>query len=144
MRVYAGAGEDSVQPWFGIDQSNVSRYLDLGYRILGEVTATADFMTSLKERKTMDCIREIIPRLRIPVDGTHIERVQPGDGMARKAAYGGKKKRFTFNVQIITDHAGMPLNLGDVVDGNTHDYTVFKEHAANKGSWLLDLAAIFR
>ena len=143
MRIYTGAGEDSMQPWFGIDQSNVSRYLDLGYRILGEVTATADFMTSLlKECKTVDDIREIIPHLRILVDGTHIERVRPGGSAARRAAYSGKKKQFTFNVQVITDHTGMPLNLSDVVDGSTHDYTVFKEHAANKGSWLLDLAAI--
>ena len=143
MRIYTGAGEDSMQPWFGIDQSNVSRYLDLGYRVLGEMTATADFMTSLlKACKTVDDIREIMPHLRLLVDGTHIERVRPGDSAARKAAYSGKKKRLTFSVQVITDHTGMPLSLSDVVAGSTHDYTVFKEHVANKGSWLLELAAI--
>ena len=88
MRTYTAAREDAMEPWFGVDQSNISRYLDLGYRILGEMTATADFMTSLlKKCKTVDDIREIIPDLRILVDGTHIERVRPGDGTARKAAY---------------------------------------------------------
>ena len=106
------------------------------------MTATADFMTSLlKKCKTVDDIREIIPDLRILVDGTHIERVRPGDGTARKAAYSGKKK-FTFNVQVMTDHAGMPLNLGDVVDGSTHDYTLFKDYLAGEGAWLPELAAI--
>ena len=143
MRIYTAAREDAMEPWFGVDQSNISRYLDLGYRILGEMTATADFMTSLlKKCKTVNDIREIIPDLRILVDGTHIERVRPGDGTARKAAYSGKKKKFTFNVQVMTDHAGMPLNLSDVVDGSTHDYTLFKDYLAGEGAWLPELAVI--
>ena len=143
MRTYTAAMEDAMEPWFDVDQSNISRYLDLGYRILGEMTATADFMTSLlKKCKTVNDIREIIPDLRILVDGTHIERVRPGDGTARKAAYSGKKKQFTFNVQVMTDHAGMPLNLSDVVDGSTHDYTLFKDYLAGEGAWLPELAAI--
>ena len=82
MCTYTAAREDAMEPWFGVDQSNISRYLDLGYRILGEMTATADFMTSLlKKCKTVNDIREIIPDLRILVDGTHIERgLDPAHG----------------------------------------------------------------
>ena len=141
MRTYTAAREDAMEPWFGVDQSSISRYLDLGYRILGEMTATADFMTGmLKECKSPDDMREIMPRIRILVDGTHIERVRPGDGIARKAAYGGKKKRFTFNVQVMSNGTGLVLNLSPVADGSTHDSTLFKEYLAGEGAWLLELA----
>ena len=33
-RSYTGTGEERLQTWFGVDQSSVSRYLDIGYRIL--------------------------------------------------------------------------------------------------------------
>ena len=141
MRTYTAAREDALEPWFGVDQSNISRYLDLGYRILGEMTVTADFMTELlKACKSPDDIREIMPHIRILVDGTHIERVRPGDSIARKAAYSGKKKRFTFNVQVMSDGTGLVLNLSPVADGSTHDYTLFKEYLAGEGAWLPELA----
>ena len=68
--------------------------------------------------------------------------VRPGDSAGRKAAYSGKK--FTFNVHAITDHAGMPRNLSDVMADSTHDYTAFKEHVANRVSWLLEMVATCR
>ena len=135
--------EEAMPPWFGVEQSNVSNYLNLGYRILGEMTVTADFMTeALKACKSPDDMREIMPRIRILMDGTHIERVRPGDGTARKAAYSGKKKKFTFNVQVISNETGLVLNLRMVVDGSIHDYTLFKEHLAGEGAWLQELARI--
>ena len=140
MRTYTAMQEEAMPPWFGVDQSSISRYLDLGYRILGEMTVTADFMTELlKACKSPDDMREIMLHIRILVDGTHIERVRPGDGIARKAAYSGKK-RFTFNVQVMSDGTGLVLNLSMVVDGSIHDYTLFKEYLAGEGAWLLDLA----
>ena len=141
MRTYTAAREDALEPWFGVDQSSISRYLDLGYRILGGMTVTADFMTEmLKACKSPDDMREIMPRIRILVDGTHIERVRPGDSTARKAAYSGKKKRFTFNVQVMSNGTGLVLNLSPVADGSTYDYTLFKEYLAGEGAWLPELA----
>ena len=140
-RSYTGTGEERLQTWFGVDQSNISRYLDIGYRILGETTITADFMTDmLMNAKSMDDVYEIIRYFRILIDGTHIQRVRPGDSKARKAAYSGKKKQFTFNVQVITNHARLILGLSAVVDGSTHDYTLFKGYLDREGAWLKDLA----
>ena len=130
-----------MEPWFGVDQSSIYRYLDLGYRIPSEMTVTADFMTEiLKACKSPDNMREIMPHIRILVDGTHIEWVRPGNGIARKAAYSGKKKRFTFNVQVMSNGTGLVLNLSPVADGSTHDCTRSKEYLAGEGAWLPELA----
>ena len=134
MRTHTATNEGAMEPGFGVVQSSISNYLDLGYRILGEMTITADFMTEvLKACKSPDDIREIMPHIRIPVDGTHTERVRPGDGTARKAAYSGKKKRFTFNVRVLSNHTGLVLNLSMVVDGSTHD-TLGVVASATEGS----------
>ena len=136
MRTYTAMKEEAMPPWFGVEQSNIPNYLNLGYRILAEMTVTADFMTeTLKACKSPDDMREIMPHIRILVDGTHIEWVRPGDGTARKAAYSGKKK-FTFNVQVMSNHAGLALNLSMVVDGSIHDYMLFKEHLAGEGGMV--------
>ena len=141
IRYYTGMAEGAMQPWFGVDQSGVSRYLDLAADILERIVVSPEFLTGLLSMaESVDDITELVPHLRLLVDGTHILRCRPGDGAQRKASYSGKKKQFTYNVQAITNCAGLILNISEAVDGSTHDYALFKKHLAGAGAWLLELA----
>ena len=144
-RQYTGLTEAALQVRFGVEQSTVSRYITLGGEILPHILPTADFMTDrLQNAESLDEIREILPDLHILIDGTHIPRQRPGDKGERKQAYSGKKKRFSFNIQVITNYMGLILNMSDAVNGSTHDYTLFKNHLAGLGAWLLQLAILLK
>ena len=141
IRYYTGMTEGALQPWFGVDQSGVSKYLNLAADILERIVVSPKFLTGLLSMaESVDDIVEMVPHLRLLVDGTHILRYRPGDGVQRKASYSGKKKQFTYNVQVITNCAGLILNVSEAVDGSTHDYALFKKHLAEAGAWLLELA----
>lgn len=140
IRYYTGMAEDALQPWFGVDQSGVSKYLGLAADILERTIITPKFLTGLLEMaESVDDITELVLHLRLLVDGTHILRCRPADKTQRKASYSGKE-RFTYNVQAITNCAGLILNLSEAVDGSTHDYALFKKHLAGAGAWLMKLA----
>ena len=141
VRYYTGMAAGAMQPWFGVDQSGVSKYLGVAADILEQIVASPEFLTGLLSMaESVDDIVELVPHLRLLVDGTHILRYRPGDKVQRKASYSGKKKQFTYNVQMITNCAGLVLNLSEAVDGSTHDYALSKKHLAGAGAWLLDLA----
>ena len=141
IRYYTGMTEGALQPWFGVDQSGVSKYLNLAADTLERIVVSPKFLTGLLSMaESVDDIIDLVPHLRLLVDGTHILRYRPGDGVQRKASYSGKKKQFTYNVQVITNCAGLILNVSEAVDGSTHDYALFKKHLAEAGAWLLELA----
>ena len=128
-----------------MDQSGVSKYLGLTTDIPEHMVISPKFLTGLLEMaESVEEIAEPVPHLRLLVDGTHILRCRPADKAQRKAPYNGKKRRFTYNVQAITNCAGLILNLSDVVDGSTHDYALFKKHMAEVGAWLMGLAETCR
>ena len=141
IRYYTGMTEGALQPWFGVDQSGVSKYLGLAADILERIVVSPKFLTGLLSMaESVDDIIDLVPHLRLLVDGTHILRYRPDDKIQRKASYSGKKKQFTYNVQVITNCAGLILNISEAVDGSTHDYALFKKHLAEAGAWLLELA----
>ena len=130
-----------TSPAWTMDQSGVSKYLNLAADILERIVVSPKFLTGLLSMaESVDDIIDLVPHLRLLVDGTHILRYRPGDGVQRKASYSGKKKQFTYNVQVITNCAGLILNVSEAVDGSTHDYALFKKHLAEAGAWLLELA----
>ena len=47
IRYYTGMAEGAMQPWFGVDQSGVSRYLDLAADILERIVVSPEFLTGL-------------------------------------------------------------------------------------------------
>ena len=145
VRYYTGMAEGALQPWFGVDQSGVSKYLDLAADILEHVVISPKFLTGLLEMaESVEDITELVPHRRLLVDGTHILRQRPGGKIQRKASYSRKKKQFTYNVQAMTNCAGLILNLSEAVSGSTHDYALFKKHMAEAGAWLLGLAETCR
>ena len=141
IRYYTGMAEGTMQPWFGVDQSGVSKYLDLAADILKRIVVSPKFLTGLLSMaESVDEITEPVSHLRLLVDGTHILRYRPGDKIRRKASYIGKKKQFTYNVQVITNCAGLILDVSGTVDGSIHDYALLKKHPTEAGAWLLELA----
>ncbi|MCE2508333.1 MAG: hypothetical protein J4G04_03400 [Nitrosopumilaceae archaeon] len=125
--------------------ADVSKYLGLAADILERIVTSPEFLTGLLAKaESVDGMIWLVPHLRLLVDGTHILRYRPGDKAQRKASYSGKKKQFTYNVQVITNCAGIILNISEAVSSSTHDYALFKKHMVEAGAWLLGMAETCR
>ncbi len=49
--------------------------------------------------------------------------------MQRKRSYSGKKKRFTFNTEIITNSKGIIIHQTKSYLGTSHDFSIFKKES---------------
>ena len=61
------------------------------------------------------------------IDGTHVPVQRSGDSEQRKRFYSGKKKRFTFNTEIITNTKGIIIYQTKRYLGSNHDFGIFKK-----------------
>ena len=125
-RLKTGRTQEDLEVEFGIDQSTISRYLDNMEETLAEILPTARNITN--EMRNMKSVREIavmIPGFdgTIIVDGTHSRIQRPSDSAARKKAYSGKKKAFTFNTAVFVTTDGRIVGISDTDVGTTHDIT---------------------
>lgn len=92
-------------------------------------------MASLvKNARTEEELRRLIPEKILKVDGTEVPRQRPTDKEARKT-HSGKKKRFTFNTTVITNKDGLILSLGKTFEGGTHDLTMIAQDMIDFGRW---------
>ena len=90
--------ESALHPWFGVDQSRVSKYLGLAAYILEDMVISPKFLTGLLDMvESIDGIIELVPHL--TAGGWHVHTArQAGDKAQRKASYREKKKRYAHNV----------------------------------------------
>ena len=65
------------------------------------------------------------------IDGTHVPVQRSGDSKQRKRSYSGKKKRFTFNTEIITNTKGIIIHQTKSYLGSNHDFGIFKKRISN-------------
>ncbi len=63
------------------------------------------------------------------IDGTHVPIQRSGDSEQRKESYSGKKKRFTFNTEIITNTKGIIIHKTKSYLGSNHDFGIFKKES---------------
>ena len=49
--------------------------------------------------------------------------------MQRKRSYSGRKKRFTFNTEIITNSKGIIIHQTKSYRGASHDFGIFKKES---------------
>ena len=114
VRYYTGTSEGAPQPWPGVEQSSMSKYLDMAADILRQIVVSSKFLTGLLDMaESVDDIMEPVPHLRLLADSMNILRYRLGDKAQKKVSYGGKKKRFIYNVQVITNCAGPILNISE-------------------------------
>ena len=73
VRYYTGVSEGALQPWLGVEQSNISKYLDLAADIPRKVVASPKFLTGLPAAaKSASDMTGPVPHLGMLADGTHI------------------------------------------------------------------------
>ncbi len=105
LRLKDNPTQGTLEAFFGIDQSNVCRYLQFCNKTLGTILPTPRRISeAVSECKTVKELKEFIPgrgTRTLLVDGTHIPVRRSGRKDRRKEMYSGKKKRHTFNTTSV-------------------------------------------
>ena len=139
LRLKDNPTQGTLEAFFGIDQSNVCRYLQFCNRMLEKILPTPRKISEEISRcKTVKELKEFIPGRgagTLLVDGTHIPVRRSGDKERRKETYSGKKKRHTFNTTIVSATNNIILGIGSTVVGKTHDITLLREDPIPFGRW---------
>ena len=116
---------------FGIDQTTVSRYLQVMDRMLAEILPTAAKISEeIAGAKTKEEFKRIVPGPDggdIFIDGTHCPVQRPSKKTLRRMAYSGKKKRFTNNTNVYTNRDGVVIGISKCTVGSVGDITLLKE-----------------
>ena len=124
-------GQEYLAALFRIDQSTVSRYLDVLMPMLKEAEPVPDWVSeAISGAKTHGEILKVLQsgeRASILIDGAHVQILRPGDYDEQKANYSGKKKYHTKNVMIISVASGMIIGTSRPFEGRAHDMRVMKE-----------------
>ena len=139
LRLKDNPTQGTLEAFFGIDQSNVCRYLQFCNRMLEKILPIPRKISkAISECKTVKELKEFIPGRgagTLLVDGTHIPVRRSGDKERRKETYSGKKKRHTFNTTIVSATNNIILGIGSTVVGKTHDITLLREDPIPFGRW---------
>ncbi len=83
---------------------------------------------------TVEEFREAYPELSFIIDGVEQPKRKPKAPRKRKGDYSGKKKRHTLKQLVISTPSGIIVDQSPSVGGRTHDFKVFKEDHAARGS----------
>ena len=115
---------------FGIDQTTVCRYIKLVDEILKRILPTAENVSDIiqSDEKPIQQIQKVLDNTLL-IDGTHVPVRRSEDSVQRKRSYSGKKKRFTFNTEIITNSKGIIIHKTKSCLGSSHDFSIFKKES---------------
>ena len=132
--------QDALAAFFGIDQSTVSRYLQLGNTYNDKLyTVTPDNMTRyISTIKSTEELREILPGKdggEITIDGTLVQTTRPEDKDERKKQYSGKKKMFAISTTALINKDNYIIGTSDSREGSCHDGIVLTEGMPDFGKW---------
>ena len=108
--------------FFGIDQTTVSRYLQVMDRMLAETLPTAAKISEeIAGAATQEEFKRIVPGQGggdIFLDGTHCPVQRPSEKTLRRMKYSGKKKRFTNNTNVYTNRDGVIIGISESTVGS--------------------------
>ena len=125
--------------FFGIDQTTVSRYLQVMDRMLAETLSTAAKISEeIAGAATQEEFKRIVPGQGggdIFLDGTHCPVQRPSEKTLRRMKYSGKKKRFTNNTNVYTNRDGVIIGISESTVGSVGDITLLKERPMPFGKW---------
>lgn len=127
---------DLLEHLFGIDESNVGRYLKRIRPLFQNL-----FLLPKDKRKkirTLEELRKIIPDFDVVIgDATEQLIPRPGKKHWQKKFYSGKKKRHTIKTQIASTVSTYILDVSESVEGKRSDYKLLQESGILK--WIQDL-----
>ena len=130
--------QEVLAAFFGIDQTTVSRYLQVMDRMLAEILPTADKISEeIAGAKTKEEFKRIVPGPDgdIFIDGTHCHVQRPSKKTLRRMTYSGKKKKFTNNTNVYTNRDGVVIGISKCTVGSVGDITLLKERPMPFGRW---------
>ena len=131
LRLKDNPAQGTLEAFFGIDQSTVSRYLQFCNRMLAEILPTPRKISAeISKCKTADQLKEFIPGKNartVLMNGTHIPVRRSGDAERKNSTYSGKKKTHTYNTTVTSAKNNIILGVCNTVVGKTHDITLFRE-----------------
>ncbi len=134
MRKYGNPTQEQLAAFFGIDQSTVCRYLRYCDMIFLKMLPTPNAVSRrIRNTRTIEELKGLVPDLAVIVDGTHIDIQRPTDKEPRKEAYSGKKKSFTRNVQVLASKSGLTLYASESSPGSAHDLTMIRDNPPDLG-----------
>ncbi len=115
---------------FGIDQTTVCRYIKLVDEILKRILPTAGNVSDIiqSDEKPIQQIQKVLGNTLL-IDGTHVPVRRSEDFVQRNKSYSGKKKRFTFNTEVITNSKGIIIHKTKNYLGASHDFSIFKKES---------------
>ena len=132
-------GQRELGAFFGIDQSNVSRYLGFALKYDDKLYPTPDNITNyISNIRSREEFKEIVPGRdggELTVDGTLVERRRPEDNAERKIQYSGKKKRFAISTAMLINKKNYIVGISDSREGSCHDLSVLTQGLPNFGRW---------
>ena len=124
---------------FGVDQSNISRYIKCVNEILKATLPTGkNIAREIAACETKEEFKKIVPGCNggeFTIDGTHSPAQRPTEKTLRRMRYSGKKKRFTNNTTVIINKDGVIVGVSDSAVGSTSDITLLRESPMPFGKW---------
>ena len=126
MRKKTNLSQEVLAGLFGVDQSNISRYLKTLDRILLAVLPIADKIEEMIINGTIDAKRAV-PAGTILLDCTEVPIMSPGDREAWKMTSSGKKGMNTFSTMLATNTDGIIMHESESYAGSHHDFTIYKK-----------------
>ena len=123
-----GCPQEVLQSKFGIDQTTISRYLDMIQTFLTESSAMPTVHAVAEEvaTKNIDETIELIGHV-LNGDVTEFEIEAPGDKKSNDAAFSGKAKTTTAKSIFLCSAAGLLVAMGDILPGRKHDIVALRE-----------------
>ena len=125
--------------FFGIDQTTVSRYLQVMDRMLAETLPTAAKISEeVAGAATQEEFKRMVPGPGggdIFIDGTHCPVQRHSEKTLRRMKYSGKKKRFTNNTNVYTNRDGVIIGISESTVGSVGDITLLRERPMPFGRW---------
>ncbi len=136
MSTRAGMTQDVIGSIFDMSQSNVSRHTRHVRRFLNQSwTRPIDIADQISKCKTLQDLREWIPRLKTAIDGTHFIIDIPSDSQLETWSRSGKLKKHTCVILVMVNKEKLILTMSPLYYGSTHEITILKEWKLGFGKW---------
>ena len=136
MRKYGNPTQEQLAAFFGIDQSTVCRYLKYCDMIFLKILPTPDTVSRrIRNARTIEWVKEIVPDLTVIVDGTHIDIQRPLDKEPRKGGVLGQEEGlYAQHPRVIADKKGLATYASESAPGSAHDLTMIKNNPSDLGT----------
>ena len=138
IRKYQDPGEGMLGDLFDIDQSTVSRYLDLADRVLEDILPTPKkIMQIVMDAATPQDFASLFPEgagdIIVIIDGTHVRFARPVKKEKRDPMISRKKNYPSGNTLVMVSKDGLILGISKTHNGRVHDMELMRGFLSEMG-----------